>query len=198
MDKLTPQDLWSLETYARKRSEFRARVMAHKRGRLLMLGEHLRLLFEDRTTVHYQVQEMLRIEKLFEEADIRDELDAYNPLIPDGANWKATLMIEFIDVAERRRRLQEMVGIEHRVWMQVDELPRVFAIADEDMERSTEDKTSSVHFLRFELTPDMVAAACAGTPVSAGIDHPAYSAEATKLSPALREALVGDLAPVTH
>lgn len=193
MDKLTPQDLWPLETYARKRSEFRARVMAHKRSRQLMLGAHLRLLFEDRTTVQYQVQEMLRIEKLFEEADILDELDAYNPLIPDGANWKATLMIEFTDVAERRRRLQEMVGIEHRVWMQVDEQSRVFAIADEDMERSTEDKTSSVHFLRFELSGAMLSALAGGAAVQAGVDHPGCHLAGQPLAAKLQAALLGDL-----
>ncbi|MFC6669307.1 DUF3501 family protein [Marinobacterium aestuariivivens] len=198
MTKLTPDDLWSLETYARRRAEFRAEVMSHKRNRQLMLGEHVRLFFEDRTTIQYQIQEMLRVEKLFEVQEIQDELDAYNPLIPDGSNWKATMMIEFTDVEERHRRLAEMVGIEHRVWMRVGDLDRVTPIADEDMERSTEDKTSSVHFLRFELTPEMVGAACAGAKVTAGIGHPAYRVEATELSPALRDALVGDLAPVTH
>ena len=196
MDKLTPQDLWPLETYARMRSDFRARVMAHKRDRQLKLGEHLRLLFEDRTTVKYQIQEMLRIEKLFEEAEILDELNAYNPLIPDGSNWKATLMIEISDVPERRRRLQEMVGIEHRVWMQVGSLDKVFAIADEDMDRSTEDKTSSVHFLRFELSRAMVAGALEGMALQAGVDHPACHIAGQVLDAGLQTALQGDLAPV--
>lgn len=196
MDKLTPQDLWPLETYARMRGDFRARVMAHKRGRQLKLGEHLRLLFEDRMTVQYQIQEMLRIEKLFEEAEILDELNAYNPLIPDGSNWKATLMIEISDVPERRRRLQEMVGIEHRVWMQVGSLDRVFAIADEDMDRSTEEKTSSVHFLRFELSRAMVAGALEGMELQAGVDHPACHITGQVLDAGLQIALQGDLAPV--
>ncbi len=195
MDKLTPQDLWPLETYARMRGDFRARVMAHKRDRELLLGEHLRLLFEDRTTVQYQVQEMLRIEKLFEEAEIRDELDAYNPLIPDGSNWKATLMIEIADVPERRRRLQAMVGVEHRVWMQVGTLEPVFAIADEDMERSNEEKTSSVHFLRFELSPAMLNAAVRGRALHAGVDHPACNIAGQLLDSGLQRALQGDLAP---
>ncbi len=193
MNKLTHADLWPLEIYARRRSEFRAQVMAHKRSRQLMLGENLRLLFEDRTTVQYQIQEMLRIEKLFEEAEIQDELDAYNPLIPDGANWKATLMIEFTDVPERRQRLRDMVGIEHRIWLQAGEFDRVFAIADEDMDRSTEDKTSSVHFLRFELSKDMVAAVAAGDAVRAGVDHPACLIDAQPLDAALRDALAQDL-----
>jgi hypothetical protein len=195
MDKLTPQDLWPLETYARMRGDFRARVMAHKRDRQLLLGEHLRLLFEDRTTVQYQVQEMLRIEKLFEEAEIRDELDAYNPLIPDGSNWKATLMIEIADVPERRRRLQAMVGVEHRVWIQVGTLEPVFAIADEDMERSNEEKTSSVHFLRFELTPAMRSAATRGRALHAGVDHPACSIAGQLIDLGLQRALQGDLSP---
>ncbi len=198
MNKLTPQDLWPLEVYARKRGDFRSRVMAHKRDRQLVLGEQLRLLFEDRTTVHYQIQEMLRIEKLFEEADIRDELSAYNPLIPDGSNWKATLMIEISDVTERRRRLQEMVGVEHRVWLQVGTLEPVFAIADEDMERSTGEKTSSVHFLRFELSPAMLIAAARGRVLHAGVDHPACRIGPQKVSEALRRELVGDLTLLTH
>ncbi|UTW13877.1 DUF3501 family protein [Marinobacterium rhizophilum] len=198
MNKLTPQDLWPLETYARRRGDFRARVMAHKRDRQLMLGDHLRLLFEDRTTVQYQIQEMLRIEKLFEEAEILDELNAYNPLIPDGSNWKATLMIEIADVPERRRRLQAMVAVEHRVWMQVGTLEPVFAIADEDMERSTDEKTSSVHFLRFELTPAMLSAAAKGRALHAGVDHPACRIGPLEVGDALRRELVSDLVSLTH
>lgn len=198
MTKLTRDDLWSLEVYAQRRNEFRLEAMAHKRVRQLVLGEHLRLFFEDRTTIRYQIQEMLRVEKLFEAQEIQDELDAYNPLIPDGANWKATMMIEYTDVDERRRRLAELVGVEHRVWLQVGDLDRIMPIADEDMERSTEDKTSSVHFLRFELTPEMVGAACAGAPISAGVDHPAYSVGPAEVNEELRKALVSDLKPVAH
>ncbi|NVK40044.1 MAG: DUF3501 family protein [Oceanospirillaceae bacterium] len=198
MTKLTRDDLWSLEVYAQRRNEFRTEAMAHKRLRQLLLGEHLRLFFEDRTTIRYQIQEMLRVEKLFEAQEIQDELDAYNPLIPDGANWKATMMIEYTDVAERRRRLAELVGVEQRVWLQVGDLDRITPIADEDMERSTDDKTSSVHFLRFELTPEMVGAACAGAPISAGVDHPAYNIGPEEVNEELRKALVSDLKPVAH
>jgi len=198
MSKLTRDDLWSLEVYAQRRNEFRTEAMAHKRTRQLALGEHVRLFFEDRTTIQYQIQEMLRVEKLFEAQDIQDELDAYNPLIPDGANWKATMMIEYTDVAERRLQLAQLVGIEHRVWLQVGDLERIMPIADEDMQRSTEDKTSSVHFLRFELTPEMVGAACAGAPISAGVDHPAYQLGPEMLGEELRRALVGDLRPIAH
>jgi hypothetical protein len=198
MSKLTREDLWSLEEYSVKRPDFRTEVLAHKKNRQLQLSDNARLLFEDTLTLRYQIQEMLRIEKLFEEAEILDELNAYNPLIPDGSNWKATLMIEISEVPERRRRLQEMVGIEHRVWMQVGSLERVFAIADEDMDRSTEDKTSSVHFLRFELSQPMVAGALKGMALHAGVDHPACHLEPTRVSEELRRALAGDRTPVAH
>lgn len=193
MNKLTRDDLWPLEHYAQRRAEFRAEVMAHKRNRQLQLGDHLRLCFEDRTTIQYQIQEMLRVEKLFEPGEIQDELDAYNPLIPDGANWKATMMIEYADVEERRQRLGQLVDIEHRVWLQVGELARVFPIADEDLERSTPDKTSSVHFLRFELTPEMVEAVRSGAAIHAGVDHPAYPVESAEIDARLRASLAGDL-----
>ncbi len=192
MSKLTRQDLHSLEEYDRIRPEFRARVMAHKANRKVPLGPMATLYFEDRLTMQYQVQEMLRIERIFEAEGIEDELAAYNPLIPDGSNWKATFMIEVPDPDERRKVLARLVGIEDRVWIQVGELPRVYAIADEDMERDTEEKTSSVHFMRFELTPEMVAAAKAGAPIRAGVDHPEYSHELVLDEP-VRASLVADL-----
>jgi hypothetical protein len=158
------------------------------------LGENARLYFEDLLTIKYQIQEMLRIEKVFEADGINEELEAYNPLIPDGHNWKATFMIEFGDPAERARRLAEMVGIEDKVWLQVGSCERIYPIADEDLERSTEEKTSSVHFLRFELSPDMIAAAHGGEPISAGIDHPAYAIAGEPVDESVRQSLVNDLA----
>lgn len=193
MHKLTPRDLFSLEDYARRRADFRARVMEHKAHRRLPLGPHVTLYFEDRLTIQYQVQEMLRAERIFEEAGIQDELAAYNPLIPDGTNWKATMMIEYADPAERARALERLVGIEHKIWMQVDDLQRVTAIADEDLERATDSKTSAVHFLRFELTPEMIAALKAGASIAGGVDHPGYSFRSEALPELLRESLVADL-----
>ena len=193
MNKLEIADLYSLEEYARQRAEFRARVIEHKRHRRLHLGDHLTLCFEDRLTMQYQVQEMLRTERIFEEEGIRGELEAYNPLIPDGSNWKATLLIEFPDPAERSRQLARLVGVEHRVWVQVDGRPPVTAIADEDLERSTESKTSSVHFLRFELVPDMVAALKEGATLRAGVDHPACTVRIDAVPEVVRESLVADL-----
>jgi hypothetical protein len=193
MHKLTRQDLFSLEEYARQRTDFRARVMEHKAHRRLPLGPHLTLYFEDRLTIHYQVQEMLRAERIFEESGILEELAAYNPLIPDGTNWKATMMIEYADPAERARALERLVGIERKVWMQVDDLPPVTAIADEDIERATETKTSAVHFLRVELTPAMIAALKSGASIAAGVDHPAYAHRVEHLAELLRESLVADL-----
>jgi hypothetical protein len=194
MSKLTREDLFSLEQYAEARPEFRARVMAHKRNRQLPIGPNATLYFEDRLTMQYQIQEMLRAERIFEAAGIQEELDAYNPLIPDGSNWKATLMVELPDIEERKVRLAELIGIEQRVWMQVADFDRVYAIADEDLDRETEEKTSSVHFLRFELTPEMVAAVKAGAAVSAGIDHARYSFTARSLPDNLGRSLAGDLA----
>jgi hypothetical protein len=193
-NKLRPDDLYSLEQYAKQRPEFRPKVIAHKRNRTLQCGPNATWCFEDRLTVQYQVQEMLRIERIFEAEGIADELAAYNPLIPDGSNWKVTLLIEFPDVEERRKALAQMKGIEDRCWVQVAGHERVFAIADEDLERENEEKTSSVHFLRFELTPAMVAAAKAGAAVSIGMDHDAYRHAINPLPAAARDALVRDLA----
>ncbi|HEY7741906.1 MAG TPA: DUF3501 family protein [Burkholderiales bacterium] len=194
MPQITRDSLMSLEAYARARPQFRARVMAHKKNRMLQLGGHLTLLFEDELTIRYQVQEMLRAERTFEEAGIQGELDAYNPLIPDGANWKATLMIEYPDVEERRRMLGRLIGIEDRVWVEVAGHARVHAIADEDLERDTAEKTSAVHFLRFELEPAMVAALKQGAPLGLGVDHPEYSHTIGAVDPAVRASLVNDLA----
>jgi len=182
-----------LETYARERARFREKVMAHKKDRTVSLGEHATLLFEDELTIRYQVQEMLRVERIFEEEGIREELDAYNPLIPDGRNLKATLMIEFADPDERRKRLAELIGIEDNVCVQVQGHERVWAIADEDLERENEQKTSSVHFLRFELSEDMAGALKNGASLTIGVDHPRYSAT-VETPPAVRDSLVKDLA----
>ncbi len=193
MSKLSRNDLMSLETYATERAEFRARVLSHKKNRKVMIGDHCTLYFEDRLTIQYQIQEMLRIEKIFEAEGIEEELGAYNPLIPDGGNWKATFMIEYTDVVERQAALSKMIGIEDKVWMQVADFDRVFAIADEDMERSEEDKTSAVHFMRFELTSAMTSAVKQGASISAGIDHPAYTASVEPLLADVRESLAADL-----
>ncbi|HVP88442.1 MAG TPA: DUF3501 family protein [Casimicrobiaceae bacterium] len=192
--RITRDSLLTLESYARERNEFRARVLAHKRARTVHLGEHLTLLFEDELTIRYQVQEMLRIEKTFEDAGIQDELDAYNPLVPDGENWKATMLVEYEDVEERRRMLARLKGIEDRVWVQIETHPRVYAIADEDLERENEEKTSSVHFLRFELKPSMIASLKSGAALSIGVDHPQYTATLRAVPEATRTALLADLA----
>jgi len=192
MQKLTQTDLMSLEQYAKQRKDFRAKVLEHKKNRQVRLDEHATLYFEDRLTMQYQIQEMLRIEKIFEEEGILDELNAYNPLIPDGSNLKATFMIEYDDVAERKVALEKLVGVEDKVWMQVADFDRVYAIADEDLERETEEKTSSVHFLRFEFTPEMVAAAKGGAALAAGIDHAACQIEVNTLPKNIRDALVAD------
>ncbi len=192
MPQITRDSLMPLEAYARARPEFRAKVMAHKKNRALQLGENLTLLFEDELTIRYQVQEMLRAERIFEEEGIVDELEAYNPLIPDGSNWKATMMIEYPDETERREKLAGLIGIEDRVWMQVDGKDRVYAIADEDLDRENADKTSSVHFLRFELDATMVQALREGAALKSGVDHPNYSATAA-LSEGMRASLLADL-----
>jgi uncharacterized protein YggL (DUF469 family) len=194
MAAISRDSLMTLEAYAKARPEFRAKVMAHKKSRKVRLGEHITLIFEDELTIRYQVQEMLRAEKIFEEEGIEDELSAYNPLVPDGSNWKATMMIEYPDVAERARMLAKMVGIEDRVWTQVQGFDRVHPIADEDLDRDTAEKTSSVHFLRFELSPEMVRALKGGAQLSMGVDHPAYSASADPIDPSVRASLVNDLA----
>lgn len=190
---LTRADLMSLEQYSTARKDFRARVLEHKRHRLVSIGPNATWAFEDRLTIQYQVQEMLRVERIFEAAGIQDELDAYNPLIPDGSNWKVTFLIEFPDPAERKTRLAALKGVEDRCWVQVAGSDRVFAIADEDLERENEEKTSSVHFLRFELTPQMVAEAKSGGAISAGIDHPNYNYEVSPLGAAHRDSLARDL-----
>lgn len=192
--KITRESLLTLEAYAKQRNEFRARVLEHKRARTVHLGEHVTLVFEDELTLRYQIQEMLRIEKAFEEAAIQDELDAYNPLVPDGTNFKATMMLGYVAVDERKRALASLKGIEDRVWMQAEGCARVWAIADEDLERENEEKTSAVHFLRFELTPEMVAALKYGVALAIGVDHPHYKAEIPAVGPATRAALVADLA----
>jgi len=194
MPRIAKDSLLTLEAYARQRKEFRARVMEHKKQRSLPLGDHVALLFEDELTIRYQVQEMLRIERIFEEQGIQDELEAYNPLIPDGTNFKATLMIEYTEVDERRRMLARLKGIEDRVWIQVEGCARVYAIADEDLERETEDKTSSVHFLRFELGEEMRRALKYGVGLAAGVDHPEYRITLGAVPERLRASLVQDLA----
>src|SRR5258706_2027556 len=194
MKKLTRDSLMTLEAYAKARKDCRAQVIANKKNRTVHLGEHATLLFEDELTIRYQVQEMLRIEKIFEEAGIEEELAAYNPLVPDGSNFKATMLIEYEDVEERHAALAHLKGIEDRTWVQVAGFDRVFAIADEDIERETEDKTSSVHFLRFELTAGMADSLRRGAALSAGIDHPPYAAVIDPLPAEARVALVRDLA----
>jgi Protein of unknown function (DUF3501) len=191
--RITRDSLWSLEDYANKREDFRAQVLEHKKNRTVRLGNHLTLIFEDEMTVRYQIQEMLRIEKTFEEAGIRDELDAYNPLIPDGSNFKATLMLEYEEPSERARKLSELIGIEDRVWVQVEGSSKVYAISDEDLERETEYKTSAVHFMRFELKSEMKSSLKAGGSLAIGVDHPRYKHAITEVPDAIRNALVKDL-----
>lgn len=190
---ISRDSLLSLEEYARQRPAFRSRVIAHKSERTLHVGDHVTLVFEDELTIRYQIQEMLRIERIFEDAGIRDELDAYNPLVPDGCNWKATMMIEFPDEAERRAWLTRLVAIEDRVWVRVEGFDAVFAIADEDMERENGEKTSAVHFLRFELPVAMIHALKSGAGLAIGIDHPAYTAVVEPVPESIRQSLCGDL-----
>ncbi len=192
--KLTRDDLVSLERYHAERAAFRERVLAHKATRQVALGAHATLYFEDRLTIQYQVQEMLRIERIFEPEAIQEELDAYTPLIPDGDNWKATFMIEYPDIEERRVALERLVGIEHELWIQVGGGARVKGIADEDMERSKEQKTAAVHFVRFQLSADMVAAARAGAPISIGVSHPVYTYSLDPAPESVRASLANDLA----
>jgi Protein of unknown function (DUF3501) len=192
MTKITRESLMSLEAYAKARPEFRAKAMAHKRLRTVHIGGHVTLLFEDEMTIRYQIQEILRVEKQFEEQGILDELEAYNPLIPDGRNFKATMMIEYADEAERRVALTKLKGIEDKTWVQVEGSKKVYAIADEDLERENETKTSAVHFVRFELSQEMAAALKYGVTLSMGVDHPNYAAS-TDIVSATRAALVADL-----
>jgi len=194
MPPITRESLLTLEAYAKARGAFRAQVLAHKKQRTVHLGAHLTLLFEDELTVRYQIQEMLRIEKTFEEEGIRDELDAYNPLVPDGSNFKATMLIEYENPDERKAALARLIGIEDRVWVQVEGCAKVCAIADEDLSRETDEKTSAVHFLRFELTREMIAALKYGVGLAIGVDHPEYTAAIPVVPGATRAALVADLA----
>jgi hypothetical protein len=193
MPRIERGSLLSLEAYARERNAFRARVIEHKKLRTVALGDHLTLIFEDELTIRYQIQEMLRIERIFEDDGIQGELEAYNPLVPDGTNLKATMMIEYPDVDERRRALAQLKGIEDRVWVQVGEGARVYAIADEDLERETGEKTSAVHFLRFELDAAARATLAGGAGLAIGVDHPQYQARVTA-APAVRATLAADLA----
>jgi hypothetical protein len=192
--KITRDSLLTLEAYARERPAFRRRVLEHKKRRAVQVGEHVTLLFEDELTIRYQIQEMLRIEKTFEEAGIQDELEVYNPLVPDGSNWKATMLVEYEDVEERQRALARLRGIEANVWVRVEGEQPVYAIADEDLERDNPEKTASVHFLRFELEPAMIAALRSGATLAIGIDHPEYGAAVDPVSEAIRSALIADLA----
>jgi len=193
MQKLSRSDLWSLEQYAEHRAEFRRRVLAHKKHRQVGLGAHARLYFEDRLTIQYQIQEMLRIERVFEAKGIQEELDAYNPLIPDGSNWKATFMLEYEDAPQRKEALERLAGIEDRVWLRVDSGARIYAIADEDMDRERDQKTAAVHFLRFELPPDAIRALKAGATVTAGIDLPAYPVAEVRFPTEVVASLCADL-----
>jgi hypothetical protein len=194
MPRIARDSLMSLEAYSKVRKDFRANIIAHKKNRTVHLGDHVTLQFEDEMTMCYQVQEMLRAERVFEEESIQDELDAYNPLIPDGSNWKATMLIEYAEPDERQSALARMIGIEDAVWVQVENNPRVFAIADEDMERENDTKTSSVHFLRFELDQAMKQALRNGARLSIGVDHPACGATLDPVTPAVRDSLLKDLA----
>ncbi len=193
MNQLTRDDLMGLEQYAAARDDFRTRVMEHKKNRIIQLGPNMTLHFEDALIMQYQIQEMLRAERIFEADGIQEELDTYNALIPDGHNWKATLMIEYSDPEERAQALKQLLGVEDRIWMQVAGFDKVFAIADEDLERATEEKTSSVHFLRFELSDDMIEAAKNNSAIGLGIDHPAYAHVMDPLPANYRDSLAADL-----
>ncbi len=190
---ISRESLMTLEAYSKQRPEFRKQVMEHKKHRTVHLGNHVTLLFEDEMTLRYQVQEMLRIEKIFEEEGIQSELDAYNPLCPDGSNFKATMLIEYANVADRKAALAKLIGIEDRLFVQVEGKGRVYAIADEDLDRENEEKTSAVHFVRFELTPEMKAALKGGAQMMVGCDHPNYPAHVEELPQETLSALLKDL-----
>jgi len=192
MPRIRRDSLLTLEAYARERTDFRARVIEHKKHRTVQLGDSVTLIFEDELTIRYQIQEMLRVERIFEEQGIQDELDTYNPLVPDGRNFKATMMLEYPDPEQRQRWLAKLIGIEDKVWIQVRGFDPVWAIADEDMERENDQKTSAVHFLRLELTEEMAQALKSGVGLSIGIEHPEYR---TRLDVplAVRDALARDL-----
>ena len=191
--KLSREDLYSLEKYSEIRDEFRSKVMAHKENRRIELGDNILLLFEDKLIMQYQIQEMLKAERIFEAEGIKEELEAYNPLIPDGTNWKCTMMIQYEDIDVRREMLSKLLGIEDLVWMQVQGFDKIFAIADEDLERSTDDKTSAVHFMRFELDQEMIAAVKSGADINCGVDHENYTCSMTPLLANIRDSLAADL-----
>ena len=193
MTVITAESLMSLEQYSKVRKDFRSKVLAHKKNRTVQLGEHITLVFEDELTMRYQIQEMLRVERIFEEEGIRDELDSYNPLVPDGNNWKATMLIEYPNVDERKLALARLIGIEDRVWIGIAGHGRVYAIADEDLERENQEKTSSVHFLRFELMVPMKQALKDGAGLSVGVDHPNYKASVDAVAAGVRSSLLNDL-----
>jgi hypothetical protein len=193
MPTITRESLLTLEAYAKRRNQFRTEVIAHKKHRTVHLGEHLTLIFEDELTMRYQVQEMLRIEKIFEEQGIQDELDTYNPLVPDGSNFKATMMIEYASETERARALAKLKGIEDRMFVEAEGQARVYAIADEDLERENAEKTSAVHFLRFELSAPMKTALKSGAQLKIGCDHPEYLAQLNEIEPETLASLVKDL-----
>ena len=190
---LERKDLWSLEQYAEKREGFRAEVLAHKQNRRVLVGQHILLVFEDEKTIRYQIQEMLRIEKVFEAAGIEEELEAYNPLIPDGDNWKCSMLIQYPDVDERRQRLAELLDVENKVWVQVGETDKLFALADEDLERANDEKTSAVHFLRFQLGAAQVSAVKDGATITFGIDHKNYQEQDVLVSEDARTSLAADI-----
>ncbi|MFT5211771.1 MAG: hypothetical protein ACI9CE_003512 [Flavobacterium sp.] len=193
MSVLTKNDLWSLEQYSEERAGFRDQVLTHKKNRKLMVGNHMQLIFEDRLTIQYQIQEMLRIEKIFERDGIQEELDAYNPLIPDGNNWKCTMFIQYTDVEERIEQLKKLSGVEHKVWIQIGDTERIFPIADEDMDRTDAHKTSAVHFLRFTLDEDQILAANEGQVMCVGVDHPAYIVDSHHIPEGIKQSLIKDL-----
>jgi hypothetical protein len=193
MAKLTREDLMSLEEYSQQRPAFREKVMQHKKNRQVIIGDNAALYFEDCLTMQYQIQEMLRVERIFESEGIQEELDAYNPLIPDGSNWKATFMMEYPDEEQRREALANLIGIEDKVWVQVEGFDKVWAIADEDLERESQEKTSSVHFMRFELDDAMKTAVKQGAAINMGIDHDHYKYAKTPIPQSVRDSLAADL-----
>ena len=194
MNHLTRDDLWSLEQYSSERAEFRKQVMAYKKNRQVTVADSARFCFEDITTIRYQIQEILRVEKIFEAAEIQEELDSYNPLIPDGKNLKATFMLEYSDIDERKIMLQKLKGVERQVWLQVDDLPKIVPICDEDLERETEEKTSSVHFMRFEFSDQAIAALKAGGSLTLGIDNHLLQPNVISIDDPVKTTLAGDFA----
>ncbi|MER2511631.1 MAG: DUF3501 family protein [Nitrosomonas ureae] len=193
MDKITRDDLLTLEAYARIRKDFRTQVMAHKKMRKIPLGENITLIFEDTLTIRYQIQEMLYVERIFQDDEIMHELETYTPLIPDGHNWKVTMLIEYPDPAVRAAKLAGLIGVEDKVWVRIAEHAPVYAIADEDLERENSEKTSAVHFLRFELTPEMIQSLHCGAALSMGVDHPAYQVSINTVDGNIRASLLKDL-----